>query len=90
MNKTVLYPQKGQIFPFVREFIDYHDIEWELDKLRERYGKQGTVILSREIAFDGSYWGLFWVRGRKPSKKDIRVLLEEADFSFELEHAEIR
>lgn len=60
---------------FIASFYDYHDITG----LEESMTAQGWK--AAEIAFDGKYWGLFWV-GAKPSKKEIKDRLKKLGFDI--------
>ncbi len=69
-------------FPFVREFDDYHEIDFFRDTLQEFLVEK---IKGIELGFDynsGEYIGLFYM-GKKPSKDVIQKLLEEREISFE-------
>lgn len=94
MNKKdlvchILESQESAMFPYVEGFADYHMIEWEVKKLKERYNTSGIVIMGKEVAYDRDYWGLFWIKGLKPSQKQVEELLRELDFDFHFEAAEI-
>ena len=62
--------------PYVKAFDDYHLIEEEEEKLRYVLG---TEVKSKEVAFDGMYYGLFFVGG-KPSEDMVMDLLKKAGF----------
>ena len=67
-------------FPAVREFRDYHDIQYYADDLNKLFS-DAKAIRNAEIGFDagGCYWGVFYV-GRKPAKAVIDKLLADAGY----------
>jgi hypothetical protein len=69
-----------EVFPHVRCFIDHDSIPYELAELRKHFQSKGRVIMGKEIAFDGDCWGLYWIKGKKPSKQDIKRLLIDNGF----------
>lgn len=72
--KTIV-PQAKLRLPFVKDFGDYHDIYAECDLLNELFEER---IKCKEVAFDGRYWGLFYV-GVMPTKSEIRKMLKDAE-----------
>ena len=72
--------------PFVESFSDYHEIDEEQRNLKKLSGKK-TNICCKEIGFDGDYWGVFWIRGNKPSVDEIREMLIKEGFTFTAKHA---
>jgi hypothetical protein len=81
--------QSSECFPFVEMFEDYHEVPERLKELKEHYQYDGNIIMGKEVAFDGYYWGLFWIKGKKPNKEFIKELLAEMDFDFEIDHSEV-
>jgi len=73
-------------FPFVDSYGDYHEIEELRDDLNEIFTK---TIKCKEVAFDGNYWGLFYV-GKLPKKSTVKKLLLEAGWADNLEHSEFK
>jgi hypothetical protein len=73
-------------FPFVDSFADYHDIIYKADELNEIFV---TKIKYKEIAFDGDYWGLFYV-GKMPSRKTIHKLLVDMGWEKNLGFSEFK
>ena len=65
-------------FPLVDSFEDYHDIDFQADKLSKLFK---TRIRSTELSTDasGRYWGVFYV-GKRPSKKAVANLLDNAGY----------
>ena len=76
------------VFPFVKMFFDYHEIDALRENLSSLHltslGYEDGVqvhapvrIHSKELTVEdsGRYWGLFWVHGHKPPKKEIEQLL---------------
>lgn len=61
-------------FPFVESFHDYHDIDYKKDDFNQIFVEH---VKGREVAFDGQYYGLFYV-GELPHKNVIRKLCVEA------------
>lgn len=66
--------------PYIDSFVDYHDIDHEVNNLNEQVGK--NTIKAEELnledygyEFPGEYYAIFWT-GRKPSAKVIAKLLE--------------
>lgn len=69
--------------PYIDSFMDYHDIDHEVDNLNEQIGK--NAVKAEEInledygyEFPGEYYAIFWT-GRKPSVKTINELLKPFD-----------
>ena len=58
------------------------------DCMRERQ-HGGRRIYGKEVAFDGWSWGMFWIGGQKPKKKQLMAMLATNKFGFESEHSEI-
>jgi len=72
-------------FPCVRGFGDYHEIEECASILSDFI----SPVRSREIAFNGRYWGVFWLKTEgKPDKKTIQNLLDKA--GVKLNRGELR
>lgn len=65
-------------FPCVKDFEDYHDIDFYADDLKKLFGRH---IGSWEVGFGDNrrYWAVFYV-GRKPAKAVIDKLLADAGF----------
>jgi len=78
-----------EVLPFVQGFGDYHYIDDEIAALKKKFQIKGRVIMSKEIAYDGNYWGLYWIRGKKPSKADIKQLLIDNGFRHDWGCAEL-
>ena len=76
MKKTC--PKPIVRFPYVDGYCDYHDIEFAKNDYEFVFGR--GKICAKEVAFDGNYWGLFWVRGHKPTNKEIRKMIGDAGF----------
>lgn len=70
--------------PLVKGFGDYHDIYAFEDELNEVIVPR---IKSKEIAFDGEYWGVFYV-SKLPPKDKLKKLLIAAGWSDQFEHSE--
>ncbi len=66
-------------FPCVKHFIDYHDIDYHADDLKELFGCR---IGSSEIGLGDNrrYWAVFYT-GRKPNKAVIKALLDGANYT---------
>lgn len=64
--------------PFVESFGDYHEIDAKISSLQEVYGKR---IKGKEIAFNGNYWGVFYV-GTCPRRQELRKLLKAQGFDL--------
>ncbi len=77
-------------FPFVESFGDYHDIEYKLDQYKEIAKGNGVKIIAEEVAFDGNYYGLFYIGGERPSEKEALKLLKKQGFDDSLEHSDFR
>lgn len=73
-------------FPFVEGFGDYHYID---DKLYQFEQIFATKIKAKEIAFDGEYWGVFYVE-KLPKKETLKKMLLEAGFRDDLEYSEFK
>ena len=73
-------------FPFVEAFDDYHDIKDKAEYLNEIFV---TKIKYKEIAFDGFYWGLFYV-GKMPSRKTIHKLVVDMGWEKNLGFSEFK
>jgi hypothetical protein len=71
-----------QEFPFVESFTDYHEIPEKRVDLNI-FANDGGTIESEEVAFHGDYWGLFWIKGQKPTKPEQIIILIDAGFEVE-------
>jgi hypothetical protein len=71
-------------FPFVEGFGDYHEIKCKADDLNEIFAER---IKSKEIAFDGEYWGVFYV-GKLPHKNELKKMLFNAGWCDKLHNSE--
>lgn len=67
--------------PFVKAFIDYHDILWLPEKIQD-VSKFLEVELGdvhyAEVAYTKEifgYWGVFWEEGRCPSIDEVKQML---------------
>ncbi len=70
-------------FPFVDSFGDYHDIDDKLSSLNEVFTDR---IKAKEIAYDGTYWGVFYV-GKLPSKDRLKKMVVAAGWCDKYEHS---
>ena len=84
-----LTSQETETFPFVDSFDDYHEIDDEKRRMKAKYQYDGNVIMGKEIAFDGFYWALFWIKGMKPERDEVTKMLKEDGFQSELDHTEV-
>ena len=71
--------------PLVKGFRDYRDIGAFKANLNEVIV---PLVKSKEIAFDGDYWSVFYI-GKLPSKNELKKLLLAAGWSDQLEHSEL-
>lgn len=74
MKTRIVRSSESQAFPFVESFGDYHDIEYQHSLFKKHFGN----VCAREIAFDGNYWGVFWIRGERPTRKNVIKMLINA------------
>ena len=73
-------------FPFVGRFQDYHEI---LDKQIQLNDVFVQRVNAKEIAFDGMYWGVFYV-GRIPSDANLKEMLLKAGWHNQVPNSEFR
>ena len=71
-------------FPFVERFQDYHDIKYRAEDLNDIFVSK---IKCKEVAFDGCYYGLFYM-GKLPAKQKIRQLCLDAGWHEDYENAD--
>ncbi len=83
-TKTLKSLIKIQV-PFVESFEDYHDIKWRHEEL----AGQGFKIKWKEIAFDGTYWGVFYEK-KLPDNKTLKAMLMERGFYPDHEFSDFR
>lgn len=65
--------------PFVSSFDDYHDIFELQSNLKDLFGNKLKV---KEVASDGTYWGLVYYHGEKPTTQEAKDLLKLEGFDF--------
>jgi len=78
MKYTTLKSTRKLSVPYVKSFEDYHGIT---DTKEELHGRGFDDIKSKEVGFDGRYWGLFYV-GKLPKSYEIRTMLAAYGFDF--------
>ena len=66
-------------FPFVRNFRDYHEIDFFMDDLNKLFQER---IRSYELGCDGMYWAVFYI-GKRPKKSTTDIMLDNAGFDFD-------
>ena len=81
---------RSYAFPFVESFDDYHDIEYTLDQYKEVAKDNSVKIIAEEVAFDGAYYGLFYIGGERPSEKETLRMLKKQGFNDGLDHSDFR
>ena len=73
-------------FPFVEGFRDYHDIRFKQEFLS---GVFVDKIKSKEVAYDGCYYGIFYI-GKIPSKDIIKEMCIKAGWQSDLDYSDFR
>jgi len=67
-------------FPFVESFGDYHDIEHEERQLQKYHD---TDVLAIELGMsDTRYYGVFYLKGQKPTMEEVMLMLEGNGFDI--------
>lgn len=87
-RRTPMDKKITDLFPKVLGFGDYHEID---EHARLFSSLIGHHVYRREVAFDGRYWGVFWIgQEKKPSRETIKTLLLQAGWDETLEESELR
>lgn len=80
METKILRSYKTEAFPHVECFDDYHEIDNKVDELKDLYGRK---IDGQELCCDGMYWGVFWIKGHKPKRSDVLMMLKKANVGLD-------
>lgn len=73
-RKTLVY-KETKVFPCIEE-LEIDEVEDRFEELRSKFG----LIQRKEIEDSGLY--LFWVRGQRPTFKEVNQLVAEAGYDL--------